>query len=63
MTNIKCQSFTEIFAPPVFWYANVAFAIFAIYSLFGSYIFATYLQHICKAQIIFCANPLLVQFN
>ena len=46
----KCQSFTELFTPPVFWYANMALTIFAIYLLFGSdiiiicYVFATYLQ-------------------
>ena len=58
----KCQSFTELFTPPVFWYANMALTIFAIYLLFGSDIFAMYLQHICKAQELTWAHVLVYLF-
>ena len=48
--------------PPVFWYTNVAFIIFAIY-IYSSVF--TYLQHICKEKI--CAihyyNILITDFK
>ena len=36
-------TFAWLFTPPVFWYANVVFTIFAPYLLLSFYIFATYL--------------------
>ena len=36
-------TFAQLFTPPVFWYANVAFTIFAPYLLLCFYKFATYL--------------------
>lgn len=37
-------TFAWLFAPSVFWYANVAFIIFAPYLFLSFYIFATYLK-------------------
>ena len=36
-------TFAWLFTPPIFWYANQAFTIFAPYLLLSFYIFATYL--------------------
>ena len=55
MINAK---FPELFTPPVFWYANMAFTIFAIiYLLLSIYIFATYLEG------AICANPFFRPFD
>ena len=50
MANIVNGTFVELFTPPVFWYATMAFTIFAIYLLLST----LYLL-ICKEEI--WANP------
>ena len=45
--------FAKLFTPPVFWYASVAFTIFAPYLLLSFYIFATYLQEANLGKSIF----------
>ena len=45
--------FAKLFTPPVFWYAGVAFTIFAPYLLLSFYIFATYLQEANLGKSIF----------
>ena len=55
MINAK---FPELFTPPVFWYANMAFTIFAIiYLLLSIYIFATYLEGENQTQIKIYLRP------
>ena len=51
MANMVNITFAMLFLTPCFWYANVAFTIFAIYLLLSIYIFATYLQgaNLCKS--------------
>ena len=51
--NMVNAKFEQLFTPPVFWYANMAFTIFAIIYL----LLSIYLPHIWKEQI--CANPFL----
>ena len=59
----KCQSFTEICTPPVFWYANVSFTIFTIYLLFGSYIIAHICEIFVRCKLYFVQIHFLVQWN
>ena len=49
-------TFAKLFTPLVFWYANVAFTIFAPYLL----LVFTFLRRICKEQT--WANPFFVKF-